>query len=75
MLAEIPIFFCTVIATLQFLTTIGRRLDPSLYVSLWYLIGAFVWTTLNLVLGSFILPYTIRASTARRSTDFIFITS
>jgi cytochrome c oxidase cbb3-type subunit 1 len=59
LLAEIPIFFCTVIATLQFLTTIGRRLDPSLYVALWYLIGAFVWTSLNLVLGSFILPYTI----------------
>ena len=59
LLAEIPIFICTVIATLQFLTTIGRRLDPSLYVSLWYLIGAFVWTSLNLVLGSFILPYTI----------------
>ena len=28
-------------------------------MSLWYLIGAFVWTSLNLVLGSFILPYTI----------------
>jgi len=45
--------------TLQFLVTIGRRLEPALYVALWYLIGAFVWTTMNLVLGSFILPYTI----------------
>jgi cytochrome c oxidase cbb3-type subunit I len=57
--AEIPIFFVTATATAQFIITIGRRLEPQLYVALWYLIGAFVWTTMNLVLGSFILPYTI----------------
>jgi len=57
--AEIPIFLVIAIATAQFLVTIGRRLEPQLYVALWYLIGAFVWTTMNLVLGSFILPYTI----------------
>src|SRR5437879_10238613 len=39
--------------------TISQRLEPPLYVALWYLIAAFVWTTMNLVLGSFILPYTI----------------
>ena len=58
LLAEIPIFICTVIATLQFLTTIGRRLDPSLYVALWYLIGAFVWTR-RWTRVAVILPYTI----------------
>ena len=57
--SEIPLFLVCAIATLQFLVTIGRRLEPALYVALWYLIGAFVWTTMNLVLGSFILPYTI----------------
>ena len=57
--AEIPLTLVTGVATLQFLVTIGRRLEPALYVALWYLIGAFVWTTMNLVLGSFILPYTI----------------
>jgi cytochrome c oxidase cbb3-type subunit I len=57
--AEIPLFIVTALATLQFLVTISRRLEPQLYVALWYLIGAFVWTTMNLVLGSFILPYTI----------------
>ena len=57
--SEIPIFFVTAAATAQFLVTIGRRLEPPLYVALWYLIGAFIWTTMNLVLGSFILPYTI----------------
>ena len=49
--AEIPIFIVTAAATGQFLITIGRRLEPPLYVALWYLIGAFVWTTLNLILG------------------------
>jgi cytochrome c oxidase cbb3-type subunit 1 len=59
LLAEIPIFIVTATATAQFLITIGRRLEPQLYVALWYLIGAFVWTTMNLILGSYILPYTI----------------
>lgn len=36
--------------TAQFLTTIARRTAPPLYVSLWYLIAAFVWTDVNLVL-------------------------
>jgi len=57
--SEIPIFFVTAIATGQFIITISRRLEAPLYVALWYLIAAFVWTTMNLVLGSFILPYTI----------------
>ena len=37
------------VITAQFLIAIGRRLEPPLYVALWYLIGAFVWTTMNLV--------------------------
>ncbi len=42
--------------TIQFLVTIAQRREPQLYVALWYLIGAFVWTVMNLVLR-FILPY------------------
>lgn len=57
--AGIPLFIVCAIATVQFLVTISRRLEAPLYVALWYLIGAFVWTTMNLVLGSFILPYNI----------------
>jgi cytochrome c oxidase cbb3-type subunit 1 len=57
--AEIPIFVAIAATTAQFLLTIAQRLEAPLYVALWYLIGAFVWTTMNLVLGSFILPYTI----------------
>jgi cytochrome c oxidase cbb3-type subunit 1 len=57
--AEIPIFIVLSAATAQFLITIGRRLEAPLYVALWYLIGAYIWTVMNLILGSFILPYTI----------------
>ena len=57
--AEIPLFLVVATATAQFLVTIGQRLEPPLYVALWYLIATFVWTTMNLALGSFILPYTI----------------
>ena len=57
--AEIPLFIVAAVATAQFLITIARRLEPPLYVALWYLIGAFVWTTMNLVSGHPILPYTI----------------
>ena len=34
----------------QLLMTIGNRRQPELYVSLWYLIAAFVWTDVNLIL-------------------------
>ena len=47
------------ILTVQFLVTIAQRKEPQLYVALWYLIGAYVWTVINLILGSFILPYSI----------------
>jgi cytochrome c oxidase cbb3-type subunit I len=37
-------------ATVQLLMTIARRTERHLYVSLWYLIGALVWTCINLLL-------------------------
>jgi cytochrome c oxidase cbb3-type subunit 1 len=49
--AKIPILIVTAVATAQFLVTIGQRLEAPLFVALWYLIGAFVWTTMNLALG------------------------
>ena len=59
LLIDVVIFVVITVTTIQFLITIARRLEPQLYVALWYLISAFVWTVLNLILGSFILPYTI----------------
>jgi cytochrome c oxidase cbb3-type subunit 1 len=43
-------FVALLFLTLQFLMTIKQRRDRPLYVSLWYLIAAFVWTDVNLVL-------------------------
>jgi cytochrome c oxidase cbb3-type subunit 1 len=54
---DIIIFLVITLCTVQFLVTIAQRREPQLYVSAWYLIGAFVWTVMNLVLGSFILPF------------------
>jgi cytochrome c oxidase cbb3-type subunit 1 len=39
-----------IVLTVQMLMTIRRRTDTPLYVSLWYLIAALVWTDANLVL-------------------------
>lgn len=46
-------------ATLQFTITVARRVEPQLYVALWYLLATFWWTTINMILGTFILPYTL----------------
>lgn len=55
---DVVIFAIISIATVQFIVTIAQRIEPQLYVSLWYLIAALVWTVMNLILGTFILPYT-----------------
>lgn len=59
LIADIIFFVCVTLATIQFIVTVAKRTEPQLYVSMWYLIAAFVWTTLNLVFGSFILPYSL----------------
>ena len=57
--ASIVLFAAVVALTVQFTATVARRRDEQLYVSLWYLVAAFIWTSLNLVLGVFILPNAI----------------
>jgi len=59
LLIDIVIFVVVTLITIQLLVTIAQRKEPQLYVALWYLIGAYVWTVINLILGSFILPYAI----------------
>jgi len=50
-LANVVVLFgCLVALTLQMLVTVARRREAPLYVSLWYLIAALVWTDANLVL-------------------------
>ena len=54
---DIALFIVIGALTLQFIVTVGRRVVEGVYVSLWYLIAAFIWTVLNFIMGSFILPY------------------
>jgi cytochrome c oxidase cbb3-type subunit 1 len=59
LLIDTVVFIVIAVLTGQFIMTAARRTEPQLYVSMWYLLAAFVWTVVNLILGSFILPYTI----------------
>jgi cytochrome c oxidase cbb3-type subunit 1 len=62
-MAEFPVVIAAalsgvlLVVTVQMLVTISRRKEKVLYVSLWYLIAALVWTNINLILGNFILPF------------------
>ena len=50
-LGNVLVLFAVLVAlTVQMLMTIRRRTETPLYVSLWYLIAALVWTDANLVL-------------------------
>lgn len=58
-LVDFAIFLIISFLCVQFLVTTSRRRESQLYVSMWYLLAAFVWTVMNLILGTFILPYFI----------------
>lgn len=45
------------IISFQVFMTILKRKEEKIYVSLWYIIAALIWTGLNLVFGNLILPY------------------
>jgi cytochrome c oxidase cbb3-type subunit 1 len=50
-------------------TMIKRRVDR-LYVSLWYWGAALVWTSLTVVLGNFVLPYTVTGANSAAMHGF-----
>jgi cytochrome c oxidase cbb3-type subunit I len=57
----IDVLLLIAIATLagQFMLTTARRVEPQLYVSMWYLLAAFIWTVFNFLLIVALLPYYI----------------
>ena len=59
LLIDIVLWVALLGITVQFLVTVARRKEPRIYVSLWYLVAAFIWTDINWVLGNFIIPYSI----------------
>jgi cytochrome c oxidase cbb3-type subunit 1 len=56
---SIPVEIVLCISTLQVIVTIQRRTEPRIYISLWYLTAAYVWTALNYAFGHFILPFSM----------------
>jgi cytochrome c oxidase cbb3-type subunit 1 len=59
LITDIILEICFLVLTLQFFVTIAKRREEKLYVSLWYLIAAFVWTDINWAFGNFIIPYSV----------------
>jgi cytochrome c oxidase cbb3-type subunit 1 len=55
----IAIWLVVVVIAFQVFMTIARRKEKKLYVSLWYIIAALIWTGVNLALGNFIIPYSV----------------
>ena len=56
---SIPVELVLCMLTIQVLGTIKKRTEPRLYVTLWYLTAAYIWTALNYAFGHFILPYSM----------------
>jgi cbb3-type cytochrome c oxidase subunit I len=56
---SIPVEIIFIQLTIQVIVTIKRRQEPRIYVSLWYLSAAYVWTVFNYAFGHFILPYSM----------------
>jgi cytochrome c oxidase cbb3-type subunit I len=59
LLIDVIIGICLLALTVQFLVTVANRKEPGVYVSLWYLIAALIWTDINWFFGNFIVPYNV----------------
>ena len=57
--ANVLIELALILVTIQVLGTIFRRREPRIYVTLWYLTAAYIWTVFNYAFGHFILPYSM----------------
>lgn len=53
--------------------TIAKRREPKIYVSLWYLMAALSWTTINYIVGNFVaaLPSSTGANSAALNGYFL----
>ena len=58
LIPDIMFFIAICAMTYQIIMTVANRKIRPMYVALWYLVAAMVWTVANLLLG-FVIPYTI----------------
>jgi cbb3-type cytochrome c oxidase subunit I len=56
---NIAIEIVLVMVAIQIVMTIARRKQQRIYVSLWYLTAAYIWTAFNYAFGHFILPFSL----------------
>jgi cbb3-type cytochrome c oxidase subunit I len=56
---NIPVEIVLTMVTIQVVMTVYRRKEQRIYVSLWYLTAAYIWTVFNYAFGHFILPYSM----------------
>jgi cbb3-type cytochrome c oxidase subunit I len=55
--ANVLVQILLTLITIQVVMTVVKRKEPLIYVSLWYLTAAYIWTTFNYAFGHFILPF------------------
>ncbi len=67
MLTVAWLMFCV-----NILMTIRQRLYQQMYVSLWYVIGTLVWTTLTWVIGNYIIEWAPQGM-SRVNLNFFFV--
>jgi cytochrome c oxidase cbb3-type subunit 1 len=70
--AAVPLLACFIAATVQVLGTMARRTERDVYVSLWYLSAALLWTDLNFLLG-LMLPYTVKPGITNAAVHGLYI--
>jgi len=58
LIPDLMFFTAVAIMTFQVIMTVAKRVIRPMYVALWYLVAALVWTVANLLLG-FVIPYAI----------------
>jgi cytochrome c oxidase cbb3-type subunit 1 len=56
---NIPVEIIFALITIQVLGTVVKRKEQRLYVTLYYLTAAYVWSTFNYAFGHFLLPYSM----------------
>jgi cytochrome c oxidase cbb3-type subunit 1 len=57
--ADVPLIIAFVVLTYMVIATIVKRKEKLLYVALYYIAGAMVWTAINFPLGNILLPYKV----------------
>ena len=57
--ANVIVEIALIMITIQVVVTVVRRKEPRIYVTLWYLTAAYIWTVFNYAFGHFILPYSM----------------